>query len=59
MEGFVEHGTVPSHSVKECSYVGDPGFCLEFGEEVRERVLSFKSKLLIVLSCTVMVFKHL
>lgn len=59
MEGFVEHGIVPSHSVKECR---DPGFYLEFGDErerEREWVLSFKSKLLITFSSTAMVFKHL
>ena len=29
MKGFIEHRTVPLHSVKECS---NPGFYLKFGD---------------------------
>jgi hypothetical protein len=59
LESFVEHGTVPSHSLKECSYPGDPGFYLEFGDGSERVGFVVLSKFLITVSCSVMVFKHL
>jgi len=38
MKGFVEHGIVPSHSVKECN---NPGFYLKFGDRSEREAFVF------------------